>query len=158
MRALIGGTGTGTWELREHDLPTRLGALRIQVITAGLNRADLHALDGTYRAAGQADVAHVAHRTDDYQALYDRALAAGFTVGQEGRIGGEDGRFAHLETEHHPGTVIEISDVGGTKRFVFDIIRTASADRDGTQPIQEIDPLLLGGDPAATAEILEALG
>ncbi|MFF3941796.1 VOC family protein [Streptomyces phaeofaciens] len=111
-----------------------------------------------FLAAGHEGVQHVAYWTDDYQALYDRALAAGFTVGQEGRIGGEDGRFAYLETEHHPGTVIEISDVGGTKRFVFDIIRTASANWDGTRPIQEIDPHLIGGDPAATAEILEALG
>ncbi|MEV0339036.1 zinc-binding dehydrogenase [Nocardia sp. NPDC050713] len=108
--------------------------------------------------AGNEGVQHIAYWSENYQELYDRAIAAGFTVGQEGRIGGADGRFAYLETEHHPGTVIEISDVGGTKKFVFDLVKTAAAHWDGSNPIQTIDTALLGGDPAAMAAMLEALG
>ncbi|MGW4121234.1 zinc-binding dehydrogenase [Nocardia sp. NPDC004711] len=108
--------------------------------------------------AGHEGVQHIAYWSDRYQQLYDRVLAAGFTVGQEGRIGGADGRFAYLETEHHPGTVIEISDVGGTKRLVFDLVRMAAANWDGSNPIQTIDAGLIGGDPAAMTAMLEALG
>lgn len=108
--------------------------------------------------AGQEGVQHIAYWSANYQDLYDRALSAGFTVGQEGRIGGADGRFAYLETEHHPGSVIEISDGGGTKKFVFDLIKLAAANWDGTKPIQEIDASLIGGDPEAMASIMEAFG
>jgi hypothetical protein len=79
-------------------------------------------------------------------------------VGQEGQIGGAGGRFAYLQTEHHPGTVIEISDLGGSKKFIFDLIKLAVANWDGSNPIQQIDAGLIGGDPAAQAAVLEALG
>ncbi|WP_433667088.1 zinc-binding dehydrogenase [Nocardia sp. CA-136227] len=108
--------------------------------------------------AGHEGVQHIAYWNENYQDLYDRAKAAGFTVGQEGEIGGPTGRFAYLETEHHPGTVIEISDLGGTKKFVFDLIKLATANWDGTNPIQVIDPGLLSGDPAAMEEMKAALG
>lgn len=108
--------------------------------------------------AGHEGLQHFAYWSENYQELYDRALANGFTVGQEGEIGGPDGRFAYLETEHHPGTVIEISDLGGSKKFVFGLIKLAAAHWDGSNPIQIIDPALLGGDPAVMAEFAEALG
>ncbi|WP_185845530.1 hypothetical protein [Kibdelosporangium aridum] len=52
MRALIGGTGAD-WELRDDaDIPAmRLGAVRVRVQAAGLNRADLHMLEGMYNPA-----------------------------------------------------------------------------------------------------------
>ncbi|GAA14887.1 VOC family protein [Gordonia alkanivorans] len=107
--------------------------------------------------AGHARVQHIAYWNDSFQELHDRAVAAGFTVGQEGQIGGADGRFAYLETEHHPASVVEISDVGGTKKFVFDLIKLATANWDGSSPIQEIDASLIRGDPTALAEIMEVL-
>jgi hypothetical protein len=57
---------------------------------------------------------YVAYWTKDFQALYDQALELGYKVGQEGS-GGELGRFAYLDTEDAPGTVIEISDMSGPK-------------------------------------------
>ncbi|WP_063721737.1 zinc-binding dehydrogenase [Nocardia vinacea] len=108
--------------------------------------------------AGNEGLQHVAYWSEHYQDLYDRALAAGFTVGQEGEIGGPTGRFAYLQTEHHPGTVVEISDLGGTKKFVFDLVELAAANWDGTNPVQVIDPALLSGDLAAMEEMKAALG
>nr|WP_236566786.1 hypothetical protein [Nocardia sp. CY41] len=108
-----------------------------------------------------ADAHTEPHPTPDPVAtieLRDRALAARFTVGQEGRIGGSDGRFAYLQTEHQPGTVIEISDVGGAKKFVFDLVKPAAANWDGSNPIQAVDAGLLGGDPTVMTVMLEALG
>jgi hypothetical protein len=55
----------------------------------------------------------------DYQALYDKALALGLQLGHEGQIGGDKGRFAYFDTQAHPGTVIEISDISGTKGAVL---------------------------------------
>ena len=39
---------------------------------------------------------------------------------------GERGRFVYFDTEYHPGTVIELSEVAGPKGKMFDLIREAS--------------------------------
>jgi hypothetical protein len=62
----------------------------------------------------------------------------GYVIGQEGSIGGELGRFAYLDTEHHPGTVIEISDVSGPKGLFFAHVRNVALDWDGSDPIREM--------------------
>ena len=79
-----------------------------------------------------------ATRADIIQKLYDRATAAGYTVGQEGQIGGEQGRFAYFDTQHDQGTVIEISDISGAKGQMFAHIRQEAATWDGTEPIRRI--------------------
>ncbi|WP_405181816.1 VOC family protein [Nocardia sp. NBC_01377] len=119
---------------------------------------DEPSMDKDFLDADHEGMQHFACWNENYQDLYDRALAAGFTVGQKGEIGGATGGFAYLETEHHPGTVVEISDFGGTKKFVFDFIELAAANWDGTNPIQVIDPALLSGDPAVMDEMKAALG
>lgn len=95
--------------------------------------------------AGHEGLQHVAYWTTDYQDLYDRALAAGFTVGQEGAIGGPRGRFCYLDTGAQPGTVVEISDVSGPKAALFDYVRKAAAAWDGSQPVIVVDPDQLKG-------------
>jgi NADPH:quinone reductase-like Zn-dependent oxidoreductase len=53
MTALVGGLGPD-WVRREVDVPTpRPGQLLIRVRAAGLNRADLHMLQGTYNPGGK---------------------------------------------------------------------------------------------------------
>lgn len=131
------------------------GDIQIELISPANDAPSMYA---DFLAAGNEGVQHIAYWSENYQDLYDRALAAGFTAGQEGQIGGEDGRFAYLNTEHHPGTVVEISDVGGSKKFIFDLIKLAANGWDGSNPIQKIDAALIGGDPAATAAIMEAFG
>ncbi|WP_166908365.1 VOC family protein [Mycobacterium sp. DL440] len=86
--------------------------------------------------SGREGAQHLAYWSTDYQALYDRALAAGYTVGQEGSIGGDQGRFAYLETEFGQGTVIEISDISGPKGQMFAYVREVAANWDGTEPIR----------------------
>ncbi|GAS89306.1 VOC family protein [Mycolicibacterium brisbanense] len=88
--------------------------------------------------SGHEGAQHIAYWTTDYQGLYDRALAAGYTVGQEGCIGGEQGRFAYLDTEFDQGTVIEISDISGPKGQMFAYVRDVAADWDGSDPIRVI--------------------
>jgi NADPH2:quinone reductase len=51
MRALIGGHGP-CWRLEHVNLPTvPPGVVRVRVVAAGINRADLYKLDGTYGVA-----------------------------------------------------------------------------------------------------------
>ena len=87
--------------------------------------------------AGCEGLQHVAYWTTDYQTLYDRAIGLGYVVGQEGAIGGELGRFAYFDTEHHPGTVTEISDVSGPKGRFFTHIRRIAETWDGSDPIRQ---------------------
>jgi len=86
--------------------------------------------------AGHEGAQHVAYWTDDFQRLYDNALSLGYPVTQEGRIGGEHGRLAYLDTEHDHGTAIEISDLSGPTGPFFSDIRDAAANWDGTDPIR----------------------
>ncbi len=88
--------------------------------------------------AGREGLQHVAYWTTDYQAVYDRALSLGYRVGHEGQIGGEKGRFAYFDTEGHPGTVIELSDISGPKGSFFEMVRQASTDWDGSTPIRRL--------------------
>ncbi len=82
---------------------------------------------------------HMSYWSNDYQALYDRAIASGFVVGHEGQIGGAQGRFAYFESAGHPGTVIEISDISGGKGRFFDHVRKAAANWDGSDPVRVIE-------------------
>ena len=111
------------------------GDLQIELIQ---QRNDAPSMYLEFLHAGHEGLQHMSYWTKDYQALYDRALNLGYKVGQEGQIGGEQGRFAYFDTQHHPGTVVEISDISGSKGRFFDRIRQAAADWDGTNPIREI--------------------
>lgn len=79
---------------------------------------------------------HIAYWTTEYKAVCDLALSMGCTVGQEGQIGGPSGGFTYFDTESHPGTVIEISDISGPKRALFEFIKKASIGWDGKNPIR----------------------
>lgn len=99
-------------------------------------RNDAPSMYKDFLDSGREGAQHIAYWTTDYQELYDRALAAGYTVGHEGSIGGELGRFAYLDTEREQGTVIEISDISGPKGQMFAYIREVAANWDGTEPIR----------------------
>jgi hypothetical protein len=86
--------------------------------------------------AGHEGAQHIAYWTNEYQDLYDRALNAGYTVLHEGSIGGEKGRFAYFDTEREQGTVVEISDISGSKGQMFAYIRDVAANWDGSDPIR----------------------
>jgi len=111
------------------------GDLQIELIQ---QRNDAPSMYKEFLDAGHEGLQHVAYWSTDYQALYDEALRLGYKIGHEGQIGGEQGRFAYLDTEAHPGTVIEISDISGHKGAFFDHIRDVSANWDGSNPIRPV--------------------
>ena len=111
------------------------GDLQIELIQ---QRNDAPSMYREFLDAGHEGLQHVAYWTTDYPSLYDRALALGYRIGHEGQIGGAQGRFAYFDTETHPGTVIEISDVSGPKGAFFALVRQAAADWDGTDPVPKL--------------------
>lgn len=111
------------------------GDLQIELIQ---QRNDAPSMYKEFLESGREGLQHVAYWTKDFQAVYDRALSLGYNVGHEGQIGGPQGRFAYFDTELHPGTVVEISDISGNKGKFFEYIRRLSLDWDGTDPIRDV--------------------
>lgn len=109
------------------------GDLQIELIQQ-LN--DAPSMYKEFLDTGHEGLQHMSYWTTDYQTVYDRALSRGFKVGHEGQIGGEKGRFCYFDTESHPGTVIEISDISGNKGRFFEHIKKAAAGWDGSEPIR----------------------
>jgi hypothetical protein len=66
--------------------------------------------------------------------LYQRALANGYVVGQEGDA--PRGRFVYFRNEGHPGTIIELSHATPTQRRIFDAVREAAVGWDGRDPVR----------------------
>jgi hypothetical protein len=111
------------------------GDLQIELIQ---QRNDAPSMYMDFLNAGREGLQHMSYWTRDYQADYDRAIAAGYKVGHEGQIGGEQGRFVYFDTETHPGTVIEMSDISGGKGKFFEHIRRAAEGWDGTDPVRPV--------------------
>jgi hypothetical protein len=112
------------------------GDLQFELIQ---QRNDAPSMYREFLDSGREGLQHIAYWTQDYQDLYDRAAELGFTVGHEGCIGGERGRFAYLEHERAPGTVVEISDVSGPKGPFFAHVREVAATWDGDEPVRRLN-------------------
>jgi hypothetical protein len=87
-----------------------------------------------FLAAGHEGMQHWSSWPEDYDAIYDRALASGYSVGQEGDS--PRGRFVYFRQEGHPGTVIEMAHATPARMRIFGAIREAAAGWDGTDPIR----------------------
>lgn len=111
------------------------GDLQIELIQ---QRNDAPSMYLEFLESGNEGLHHLAFWTEDYQGLYDRALSMGYEVGHEGQIGGPQGRFAYFDTEAHPGTVTEISDISGGKGQFFELIRQTAVGWDGENPIRPV--------------------
>jgi len=75
---------------------------------------------------------------ENYDELYDQALASGYEVCQEGDA--PRGRFVYFRQEGHPGTVIEMSHATPMRKRIFDAVREAAAGWDGGDPIRRAWP------------------
>ena len=112
------------------------GDLQIELIQ---QRNDVPSLYREFAAKHGEGLQHMSWWSTTYQADFDAALARGLTIGHEGQINGPNGRFVYFDTDQaHPGTVVELSDVSGTKMRFFDHIRRAAVDWDGSDPIRPV--------------------
>jgi catechol 2,3-dioxygenase-like lactoylglutathione lyase family enzyme len=89
-----------------------------------------------FLAAGREGLQHVAYWTRNFDADFARLDALGYRVAQSGCAGGPDGRFVYYETEAHPGTMVELSEISGPKGVFFERIAQAARDWDGSDPIR----------------------
>ena len=110
------------------------GDIQIELIQQTNNAPSMYK---EFEEAGCEGLQHVAYWTTEYRAICDLALSMGYTIGQEGQVGGPSGGFTYFDTEAHPGTVIEISDISGPKRALFEFIKQASIGWDGKNPIRQ---------------------
>ena len=111
------------------------GDLQIELIQ---QRNDAPSMYRDFLDAGHEGLQHVAYWTDEMDTMMKRAEEAGFTMGQSGRIGGPDGRFVYYEapTPGHPGTVVELSEINGSKGSFFAHLARLARDWDGSDPIR----------------------
>ena len=110
------------------------GDLQIELIQ---QRNDAPSMYRDFVTAGREGLQHVAYWTRAFDADLERLTAEGYRVGQSGNIG-ENGRFVYFETEAHPGTVVELSEISGPKGRFFQHIADAAASWDGSEPIRRI--------------------
>jgi hypothetical protein len=75
---------------------------------------------------------------ENYDELYARATAQGYTVGQEGDA--PRGRFVYFRQTGHPGTIIEMSHATPTRKRIFESVRNAALGWDGSDPIRRAWP------------------
>ena len=107
------------------------GDVQVELIQ---QRCDTPSMYQEFLGAGREGLQHWSSWPEDYDRIYERALASGYTVGQEGDS--PRGRFVYFGNEGHPGTVIEMADLTPTRRRIFDQIRAAAQGWDGRDPIR----------------------
>tara|TARA_R110000737_G_scaffold78494_1_gene110053 strand:- start:395 stop:934 length:540 start_codon:yes stop_codon:yes gene_type:complete len=113
------------------------GEMQVELIQC---RNDVPSMYRDFMAKGLRGLQHVAFWTKQYEADLLMMLDRGFTLKMSGEVG-VNGRFAYFAEEHHPGTVIELSEVLGPKGTMFDMIRAASVDWDGSDPVRPFPDL-----------------
>jgi hypothetical protein len=113
------------------------GFVQVELIQT---RNDVPSMYRDFLQAGRTGLQHVAYWTSDYDADLDRLQRQGFKPVMSGEVG-ERGRFVYFDTEYHPGTVIELSEVAGPKGRMFDLIRNAAEGWDGSEPVRAFPDL-----------------
>lgn len=110
------------------------GGLQIELIQP---RDEAPSLWRDFLHAGREGLQHVAFWTERMDDELARIEERDLVVGQSGTIGA-NGRFVYLDTETHPGTVVEVSEVSGDKGRFFEHIRKTAETWDGTEPIRRL--------------------
>lgn len=101
-------------------------------------RCDTPTMYRDFLASGHEGMQHWSSWPEDYDAKLGQALANGYSVGQQGDS--PRGRFVYLWNEGHPGTVIEMAHLTPTRKRVFDAVRDAARNWDGSDPIRRAWP------------------
>lgn len=111
------------------------GPLQIELIQP---RNEAPSLWSDFLRAGHEGLQHVAYWTDRFDDDTKRLAAAGYEAGQSGCVGGPDGRFVYYDTEAHPGTVVELSEISGAKGAFFRHIAETARTWDGSEPVRRL--------------------
>ena len=85
---------------------------------------------------GHEGMQHWSSWPEDYRQTYDAARRQGYEVAMEGTHA--RGPFVYFRPAHHPGTVIEMSELTPGRRAFFDSVRVASRNWNGSDPIRRL--------------------
>ena len=99
---------------------------------------DAPSMWGEFLAAGHEGLQHVAFWTTRFDDALAAATGAGLAVEQSGCSGGPDGRFVYFRNDGHPGSVVELSEVGGAKGRFFAMVADVARTWDGSDPIRRL--------------------
>jgi len=110
------------------------GDLQVELIQ---QHDDAPSMYRDFLAAGREGLQHVSSWAADLDATIARVCGAGHRVVQSGSLPGGL-RFAYFDTELHPGTVFEISNLAGELAYIPEMVAEAARDWDGTDPIRQI--------------------
>ena len=113
------------------------GYVQVELIQT---RNDIPSMYRDFLRAGHTGLQHVAYWTEDYDRDLNNLVGLGWKPIMQGEVG-ERGRFIYFDTEYHPGTVIELSEVAGPKGKLFKLIREASEGWDGKDPVRPFPDL-----------------
>lgn len=111
------------------------GDLQIELIQ---QHCDTPTMYKDFLDAGREGLQHVSSWDADIDALVERLTAAGHTVGQRGTMQEGVIKFAYFDTELHPGTVFEVSNMAGPLAYIPEMVADAARDWDGSDPIRTI--------------------
>lgn len=126
-----------SYEIHNSVALANSGPLQIELIQT---RNDAPSMYRDFLRAGHTGLQHNAYWTTAFDADLVRLRALGFEVAMSGEVG-KNGRFVYFDTEDHPGTVIELSEIAGPKGRMFDLIRAAALDWDGKAPVRPFPDL-----------------
>lgn len=88
--------------------------------------------------SGQEGIQHIAYWTADrFDEFKGELLRLGFREGHSGRMG-KGGRFGYFIDPSMPGTIIELSETTGGKMDRFKLVREASRNWNGEDPIRKM--------------------
>jgi hypothetical protein len=107
------------------------GDIQLELIQ---QRDDKPSLYREFLGAGHEGMQHWSSWPENYRELLDRALAAGWTIAQQGES--PRGPFVYLAEEGHPGTIIEMAEATPARMRIFDAVREAAVGWDGRDPIR----------------------
>ncbi|MFG6666825.1 VOC family protein [Halomonas sp. HNIBRBA4712] len=131
-----------TYEDQQYDVHNSValansGFIQVELIQT---RDDTPSMYRDFLEAGHTGLQHVAFWTQQYDTDLAAMVARGYRVKMSGEVGA-NGRFAYFDREYHPGTVIELSEVLGPKGRMFEMIREASENWDGSDPVRPFPDL-----------------
>jgi hypothetical protein len=92
-----------------------------------------------FRRLGLEGHQHVSFWTTALDRWVEQCERAGVAVLQSGHTGAEDGRFVFVAAEHHPGVIVEISEVQGWKAQFFSEVARAAEGWGGKDPVRKLE-------------------
>ncbi len=110
-----------------------MGGMQLELIQQHCDQPTLYR---DFRVEHGEGLQHLGYFPDDFEVALAAANEADWSVGQQGFLG--SGRFVYFDTQHHPGTVVEICEINDRRRTLFADIesQTLAWDRKG-DPVRD---------------------